>query len=194
MNLTVADRDGNGTKELYVAGTNNFFPDRRGEESSPMVLAVEADWNASPIEVNLFKPGRTLASEVPSGVRLVYVDLRRFRHPQTSEWEYALIASSTMDKHGPFLQVRMSGVRGNLVGSEAHLLFIRLAVFDRSMRVVNTVWVNKAVRALGIDTDAWDPALQPRYWSGTTWQEEVCYVPEEAEWLQPARPRIGIAE
>lgn len=176
-NLRTADRDGNGRREIYVAGTNNFHGQNVGNESSPAFFVVEADWGRVGQVVDLFGPGRTMAPTVPRGVRVHYIAMRHQRLvPPLTPWRYAVIRQISATGADRFLTVQTD--RMNWLGRD-HLSMIRSFAFDRQLELADAMWLIGPLDERGIDPASADPAqMVVSYWNGSTWQPEVCAIPQ----------------
>jgi len=181
LNTVVSgDRDRDGRPELYAAGTCNFVADSPGSESTPVLLAVGADWPRRGLELDLFGPDRTLPARVAEPFGVVYASFGKVRLPgYLQPWESAAGPQlQQQDAGGWFLQVTASQLSLE-VDNGRRLTMLRAFYLDRGLRLLDAMWQTQALVTLGHDPS--DPALEEfltvRYWNGGGWQDEPCEVP-----------------
>jgi hypothetical protein len=177
-NVLIGDRDRDGRSELYVGATNNFVADTPGRESLPVFFAVDVDWERSGQIVSLFGPGRRLPDRVPKGVRLIYAlfDRQRLVEP-SSPWRFASVRRISPESADHFLEVIANRVE---VAGAQKVMNLRSFYLDRRLRMTDALWVSATLDRLGLDIGAEDfpDQLGITYWNGSTWQPEVCPVPQ----------------
>ncbi len=176
-NVRTADRDRDGRPEIYAAGTNNFHEQNVGNESSPVVFAVEADWSVTNQVLDLFGPGRTMAPRVPPGMEVVYISMvnQRFVPPETP-WRFAAIAEVAEFSGVRFLVVQTDRVFWKAAAKQS---FLRSFVFDRDLSLDDRVWIISPLKERGIDPARAEPGeFTVTYWNGAAWQPEPCQVPQ----------------
>jgi len=176
-NLQTGDRDGDGLREIYVGATNNFHEQNEGNESSPVFFAVEADWSRTGHVVDLFGPGRTMTSRVPAGLEVHYLAMPHQRLvPPLTPWRYAVVGQVFDGGSSHFLLLHTDRA---LWKRSSTLSYLRAFTFDRDLAVADTMWVVGPFHERGIDPATADPAqLAVTYWNGSTWQPEVCTIPQ----------------
>jgi hypothetical protein len=176
-NVRAGDRNRNGRCELYVGATNNFHEQNHGNESSPAVFAVEADWDRSGQALELFGPGRSMAPAVPPGFDVTYIAMPHQRAlPPVTPWRFAIVhqLSTAGDDH--LLLVHSDRV--TWLGTD-RLSFLRAFRFDPQLRQTDGLWIVGPLEQRGIDAETLNPAeLTVTYWNGSTWQPEVCAIPQ----------------
>lgn len=176
-NVRTADRDGDGRREIYVAGTNNFHEQNVGNESSPVLFVVEADWKSDGQRVDLFGPGRTMTSVVPPGVGVHYIAMAHQRLlPPLTPWRFAAIAQISATEGDRFIVVQTD--RMNWLGKDS-LSMLRSFWFDRQLALTDSMWIIGPLNERGVDPATADPdQLTVTYWNGTAWQPDVCSIPQ----------------
>jgi len=174
INTFVMDWNGNGTPELYVAGTNNFIAE--GEFSAPVLLVIERPWQRKAV-VNLFGPNRTLADEVPADTKLCYLNFKKDHvSGMVADWEAAYLGNRRGSSE---LALNV----GQLVPpSQGFLRLFRLAP---DLRCSLGFTPADLARRLDVDQKALSAAglYTAIYWNGLAWQEDVCYLPRVAQGL-----------
>ena len=181
MRTFIADGDGDGRLDLYAAGSCNFIADDVGNESTPVVMRISADWANPPPELDFFAPGRSLPRYVPEGVEIVYVDLGKVRLENYSKpWEMAYFGRIS-DEHQP-VRIYVSSSILDVPSDGGHSVKkndLRYFVFDGSLNLTSAIWQTNALKALGrspSDPDL-DRFLEVTYWDGERWAPEACAVP-----------------
>jgi hypothetical protein len=176
-NVQKGDRDGDGIREIYVGATNNFHEQNEGNASSPVFFAVETDWSRTGQILDLFGPGRTMASRVPSGLEVHYVSIANQQLvPSLTPWRYAVVGQVFDGGSSQFVLVHTD--RALWKGSTT-LSYLRAFRFDRNLAVADAMWVVGPLNEYGIDPTTADPAqMAVTYWNGADWQPEVCTIPQ----------------
>ncbi len=177
-----ADRDGDGSPELYIGGTCNFLTPPESDTSKPVVIALERDWRHRGDEVDLFGPQRRLPSTVPAGSRLMYMAWERvvtLRY--LDSWQSALVTLGPTNDPETFLSVIVSDANPTNLGLEVRKrLAIRYAVIDPELRIGQTQWEPMIINILGINPAApeMQALLRPRYSTGEGWSEQQVFLAE----------------
>jgi hypothetical protein len=176
-NVRAGDRDRNGRFELYVGATNNFHEQNIGNESSPAVFSVEADWTRTGRVLNLFGAGRTMAASVPPGFDVTYIAMPHQRAvPPLTPWRFAVVHQLSMAGGDHLLLVHSD--RSTWLGTDGfnHLRAFR---FDARLQLTDAMWIVGPLLERGIEPATLDPAqLTVTYWNGSTWQPDVCAIPQ----------------
>lgn len=177
-NVRTGDRDGDGRGELYVGATNNFHEQNHGNESSPAVFSIGADWSRTSQVLDLFGRGRTMAATVPPGFDVTYVAMpHQHAQPPLTPWRFAVVRELSLEGNDQLLLVqsdRTTWVKSN------KLTFLRAFRFDSRLRLTDALWIVGPLQERGIDPGTLDPAqLTVTYWNGSGWQPEVCAIPQE---------------
>ena len=177
-NVEVGDRDRNGRAELYVGATNNFTVEPGEDGSSPVVFVVETDWSRYGQVLDLFGPGRTIAAAVPTGMEVQFLlfPLQRVAPPLTP-WPFAVVAEISPNAGEQFLRVHTDRLSWD---DRKPLMNMRSFYFDREVSLTSAMWNISALSRIGINVreDDHPDQLRVLYWNGTTWQPDVCRIPQ----------------
>jgi len=176
-NLRIGDRNRDGRLEIYVGATNNFHEQNEGNASSPVVFVIDADWSRTGQVLDLFGPGRTMTRDVPGGMEVFYMAFpNQLMVPPVTPWRYAAISVISPIGTGHFLTVHSD--RALWLDSDK-LSFLRAFRFDGELRLEDALWVVGPLEERGLDPRTAGPdQLTVTYWNGTTWQSEVCTIPQ----------------
>jgi hypothetical protein len=177
-NVVVGDRDRDGRGELYVGATNNFIAENPGRESSPVVFVVAAEWDRSGQVLDLFAPGRRLAAITPSGIEVVYISFEPQRLVEsTTPWRYAAVARIKENAESQYLEVKSDRISWK---NDTRFINLRAFFFDSKLRLTGGVWNSVILSRLNAHEDDPDRVSQlaVTYWNGSTWQPDVCAIPQ----------------
>ncbi len=179
-NARTGDRDGDGVPELYVGATCNFLTPPESNTSDPVFMMIEADWRLPDLRLDLFGPRRRLEAALPAGMRLLYTTWSSVRLGSLlSPWQFASVFISESRDPATYLDVSVSTVREVLLGVESdRKISLRTAYFNPDLELIQTQWNPFVTETLGIDptTPESKALLEPRYWTGSGWQPEPCFV------------------
>ena len=177
----IADGDGDGRFDLFAAGSCNFIADDVGNESTPVVMRISADWTNPPPELDLFAPSRSLPRYVPEGVEIVYVNLGKVRLENYSKpWEMAYFGRIP-NVHRP-VRIYVTSSVIDVPSDGGHSVKqndLRYFEFDGDLNLNDALWQTNALKALGRSPSdpALDRFLEVTYWDGEKWAPEACAVP-----------------
>ncbi len=175
-----ADRDRDGSPELYIGGTCNFLTPPESNTSKPVFIAVEGDWRRHGQVVDLFAPERRLPESSPPGVRIMYAAWERVVGPRYRDsWQVAVVATGPANNPAMFLSVVASDANpANLGLSSRKRPALRHVQFDRQLHISDAQWEPLIIDILGIDPTSpeMQALLRPEYWNGSGFQPEPCFV------------------
>lgn len=176
-NVVVGDRDRDGRGELYIGATNNFVVENMGRESSPVAFVVATDWDQPGQVLDLFAPGRQLATTVPAGMDVVYISFKQ-QHlvKAVTPWRYAAVGRIKTAAESQYLEINSDRLSWK---NDTAFINLRTFFFDSGLRLTGGTWNSVLLNQLDADED--DPELRSQlvvsYWNGTDWQSDVCTIP-----------------
>jgi hypothetical protein len=172
------DRDHDGRKELYLAGTNHHLPG----PGTPVLIALAADWTRPGQEISFVREDRRLPSRAPSGMEVAYIRLGSGAGASDGRISEGAVLWSHQDSTAGFrLTVRAGPVPPALeAAAQSHDDGgWREYHFDAGLQSTPSLWRGEPtlVNSSGSSNPA-PPAMPPPvYWNGAEWQTEPCAVP-----------------
>jgi len=174
----VLERNNDGVKEVYLAGTNNFIT----KYSAPICLILECDWHKNDQELLFFGNKGAMPATVPKGIKVVYINLKKDDvNPNASIWETAAVMPSSAHRDDDFICVFASPYTDPTKNDDTslHTLYARGFLFDKNLACSYSYIIpNDEKYYRNASSSQIKDLLTPVYWNGASWQEEVCTIPQ----------------
>jgi len=173
------DRDHDGRKELYLAGTNPHLPG----PGAPVLIALAADWTRPGQEIGLVREDRRLPARTPAGTAVAYIRLGTGTgSPDGPIPEGAVLWSHQDSTAGFRLTVRVGPwpTERETAAPNHHGDGWREYHFDAGLQSTPSLWRGEPalVNSPGSSGPAPRTMPPPVYWNGTEWQTDPCAIPQ----------------